>query len=692
MVVCMALALGTVLLYAPVLTFNFISFDDPIYVINNFHLHGGRGWRGLAWCFQTGYGGNWIPLVWLSYMLDYRFYTLNPAGYHAGNLLLHTANAVLLFLILKRMTGAFWRSAMVAALFAWHPVHVESVAWISERKDVLSASFWMLTIWAYLDYAGKGGVRRYLLVLLFFAFGLMAKSMLVTLPCVLLLLDWWPLRRFPSKTPAPVPACPAKTCRQLILEKIPMLLMAAGCSLLTVHLQIRAGAIMPLSYFPLGSRLLNATVAWWRYIEKIIWPVDLSVIYPLQETLPPGEIATAIMVLAAFSIGAVFLRKRSPYWTMGWLWYLGTLVPVIGIVQVGAQGMADRYTYIPSIGLFIMICWSAFDLIQLGAGVLEIRILKSHSQWVQGTLCLTTLVMYGWVTTNQLPYWRDGGALFSHAVAVNPNNCVAHSHYGAFLCEQGSWPEARLEFQKAIQIAPLYAMAHVYLGKALYRAGNHDAAVAELRIALKTSPGEVAALNDLGAILLDKNLPAEAAGEFAIALQNQPDNPATRCLMGKALAMQGRLDEAREQFSEALRLNPELSEAHYQLALALSMQHKTTEAIAHYRIVLRLQPALPDALNNLAWILATDPHAEIRNGPEAVQLARRACTLTRDALPLMIGTLAAAYAEAGQFDEAIAAAQKAHDIAAVKGRDKVAAKNLELLELFRSHRAYHEKP
>ncbi len=695
LVICVALALGTLLLYAPALTFDFINWDDTYYVVNNSHLYGGLGWRGLAWCFQTGCGGNWIPLVWLSYMLDYQCYALHPAGYHAGNVLLHAANAVLLFLILKRMTGTFWRSAMVAALFAWHPAHVESVAWIAERKDVLSTLFWMLTIWAYLNYAGKGGVGRYFLVLLLFAFGLMAKPMLVTLPFVLLLLDWWPLRRFQSKAPArktnlPDLVCPAKTCRQLILEKMPMLLLAAGCSLLTALLQSRSGAISNLARVPLAPRLLNALISYCWYIEKIIWPVGLSVIYPLRKALPLGEIVAAIIVLAVISAGAVCFRKRCPYWTMGWCWYLGTLVPVIGMVQVGVQGMADRYTYIPSIGLFIMICWGVFDLAQFGVRALENQVLKSHAQWMPGALCLATLVICGLATSNQLQYWRDGGALFSRAIALDPNNYVARALYGMFLFSNGSFPEARLEFQRAVQISPQYASAHADLGAELYRAGERDAAAAELRIALALNPHEVMAHNDLGCILLAKNLPDEAAAEFAIALQYEPDDATTHCWMGKALAMQGRLDEAREQFSEALRLNPQHYDAHYQLALALAMQHKTTEAVAQYRMALGLEPAKPDALNNLAWILATDPHAEIRNGAEAVRLARRACTLTTNAVPLMVGTLAAACAEAGRFDEAVAYAQKAHDLAVAQGRDKVAAKNVELLELFRSHHAYHE--
>jgi Flp pilus assembly protein TadD len=696
-VICAALALGTLLLYAPVLFFDFINWDDPSYVIGNFHVHEGLGWRGLAWSFKTAYGSHWIPLLWLSYMLDYQLYALNPAGYHASNVLLHLANAVLLFLILKRMTGALWRSAMVAAFFAWHPMHVESVAWITERKDVLSTLFWMLTMWAYLNYAGKGGAGRYFLVLLLFACGLMAKPMVVTLPFVLALLDWWPLRRFQSESRAGTMnpgnlSRPAKTWRQLILEKAPLLLLAAGGSLATAVLQRRAGAIASLAEVPIGSRLANAVVSYWHYIEKITWPVDLSVIYPLRPAWPLSDIVTAILILAAISAGAVCFRKRCPYWMVGWLWYVGTLVPVIGLVQVGGQAMADRYTYIPSIGLFMMICWGAHDLAQIGVRLLDNPILKSRRQWVPGTLCLATLVMCGWATSHQLQYWRDSGTLFSRALALYPNNRIALASYGLFLYEHGSMPEAILELRKDVQLFPEDHLGHAFLGNALYSKGELDAAAVEFRIALKLKPDQTLVRYYLGSIFLDKNLPGETAAECAIGLQYAPENAGLHCLLGKALSMQGRLDQAREQFSEALRLIPEFLDARYQLALTLATQHKTAEAVAQYRMALSLQPDMPDALNNLAWILATDPNAAIRNGAEAVELARRACALTRNTAPVMMETLSAACAEVGDFDGAIACAQKARDLAVAQGRDDVAAKNAELLELYRSHHACHQKP
>jgi protein O-mannosyl-transferase len=677
-----------------VAAFDFISLDDPLYVSTNFHLRDGLSWPGLKWCFQTGYGGSWMPLVWLSYMLDYHYRGFSPGEYHLTNVLLHAANSVLLFLILKRMTGAFWRSGLVAALFAWHPMHVESVAWIAERKDVLSGLFWMLAIWAYLNYVARGGAWRYLLVLALFALGLMAKPMVVTLPFVLLLLDWWPLGRIQmaapaSETPSGAAAQPSKTFRQLVLEKAPMFVLAAACCVVTVLLQNRSGAVTTLGNLSLLPRLGNAVVSYCFYIEKIFWPANLSVLYPLRRW-PAGGIIAALIFLAAISDRVIGARARFPYLTVGWLWFLGTLVPVIGIMQVGAQGMADRYTYLPSIGLFIMICWGVADLLQSGGGILNNPSVKSRVPWVAGTLGLAMAILCGLAASRQLQYWRNGGALFRRAIELDPENFVAHTTYGIYLSDHGSFPEAISELRKSVQIVPEFPNGHALLGKTLYSAGQREAAATELRKALELKPDEIEAREDLGSILLDENLPIAAEGEFATALQTEPANPTAHNLMGKALAMENRLDEAGQQFAEAVGLNPGFAEAHSQLAAVLFDQHKIPEAIAHYRTALTLQSNMPEALNNLAWILATNPSAEIRNGPEAVQLARHACDLTKNARPVMVGTLAAAYAEAGDFEQALACAQKAHDLAVAQGRTQLAGKDAELMGLFRSRQAYHE--
>jgi Tfp pilus assembly protein PilF len=683
--VCVALALGTLLLYSPSLTFDFINWDDSTYITTNDQLQGGLCWHGLVWSLQTSYGGHWLPLLWLSYMLDYQLHGLNPAGYHAFNFLLHAANAVLLFLILKGMTGTFWRSGMVAALFAWHPTHVESVAWIAERKDVLSTLFWMLTMLAYLNYARKGGAARYALVLILFGLGLMAKPMLVTLPFVLLLLDWWPLRRLQT---AASPAPSAKPVRRLLLEKTPLFLMAAACSVLTAMLQKRAGAVSSLAAVPMAARLVNALVSYAQYIEKTIWPVGLYAIYPLQRMWQWREVVGALVCLGGISVLVIRLRRSSPYLLVGWLWFLGALVPVIGLVQVGIQAMADRYTYIPSIGLYIMICWGAYDWLRFASVTLNSKIIDS--QWVAGGLGFAVVAASAIVTNRQLQYWADSGTVFSRALAAGPDNRVARASLGLFFYQQKRYPEAIRTLREDLQAFPGDPLGHAFLGEVYSSTGKADAAAAEFRAALRLRPGLVTARKGLISILLQKRLSGEAAAECAIALKYDPDNARLHCAMGEALLLQGRLDEAAAQLAEALRLYPQFAEAHYQLATVLSNQHKTAEAIAQYQAALALEPSMPDALNNLAWILATDSNARIRNGGEAVRLARRACALTRNRLPLLLGTLAAAYAENAQFDEAIASAQQAHDLAVAKGLDKVAAKNAELMELYRSGRAYRE--
>jgi protein O-mannosyl-transferase len=505
--------------------------------------------------------------------------------------------------------------------------------------------------------------------------------------------DWWPLRRFAFTAPDASPGSPVqpvKTGWQLILEKTPLFLLAACSSIVTQVVQIKFGAVSSMAALPLVPRLENALVSYCRYIKKLAWPVHLSIMYPLHVAWPIADLAVAAICLVAVSDLAIRFRTRYPYLLVGWLWYLGTLVPVIGIVQIGAQGMADRYSYIPSIGVFIMVCWGVFDLLQSKVNSLGVPILKSHDQWIPGGLCVATLAMCVFGTSNRIKDWRNGGTLFSSALAVDPNNYGALNTYGLFLCEHGSYQEALVELRRAVQINPNGSTGRATLGHVLYVAGEDDAAASELRIALKLKPDQASTHYDLGCVLLEKNLPDEAAAEFDLSLQYDPDDVFTHCQLGKALILQGRLDEALEQFSDALRLDPQFPAAHFQQARILAGQHKTTEAIAHYRKALSLQPAMPEALNNLAWILATDPRADVRDGAEAVQLGRRACKLTGNSVPVMIGTLAAACAEAGNFDEAIADAQKAHDLALAQGSTNVAAKNVELLELFRSHHAYHQ--
>jgi tetratricopeptide (TPR) repeat protein len=676
--VAAALILGIALLYWPVAGFDFINFDDDVYVVRNDHLNHGFTWAGFCWFFQIGYAGYWHPLTWMSHALDCQLFGLRPGPPHVVNVLLHAATAILLFLVLKRMTGAFWRSAMVAALFAWHPLRVESVAWIAERKDELSALFWMLALWAYVRYAEslKSQISKfklfYALTLLFFALGLMAKPMVVTLPCVLLLLDWWPLGRLGPDAPRPY--------ARLILEKLPFFLLAACSSILTVIAQGRNGAVATLEIVSFHTRLINGLVGYLRYAEKMFWPANLSVIYPLAFKWPVLQIVLALFFLAGLSLAALMFWKSRPYWLVGWLWYVGTIFPVIGFVQVGGQAMADRFSYIPSIGILLIVCWAADDLTRAWRGR---RVFLTLAAVAVLAACAAR-------TRAQVNYWRNSGTLFQHALAVDPENYFAHSSYGCYLRDCGQLEQARQECQRAIEINPAYVMGYSFVSSVLALEGRKDEAMQALRDGLKIRPDYSGARCNLAKLLFERKLYGQAESELEEGLKLDPDDAGLHFFLGHALAGQHKDEAAEEQFAQCARLAPDDSAGHFQWALMLAARHKIPEAIAQYREVLRLQPDLADALNNLAWLLAASPDARLRDGAQAVQLASRACALTHTNEAVKIGTLANACAEAGRFAEAAAWAQKASEVALAHGQTNVAEQNLELQKLYRARRAFYE--
>jgi len=701
--VCLALALGTALLYLPVLHFDFVNIDDPLYIIHNPHIRTLSD-QSLAWCFQAGYAFMWHPLTWMSHLLDYQLYGIRyPGGHHATSVLLHIFNSTLLFLVLNRMTKALWRSAMVAALFAWHPLHVESVAWISERKDVLSAFFWMLTLWAYVRYAEEGkmqnakGKRFYVLALVFFVLGLMSKPMLVTLPFVLLLLDWWPLQRFqfPSLNPNPDPdlnpqnnqgstesrptgSRPGNNWR-LLIEKIPFFVLSILSCLITLGVASRT--MMPLARLSLFPRLLTALVIYFRYVSKMIWPQGMVISYPLDSPLSTQEVLAAGLFLIVVSVIAIRLWRRRPFWLTGWLLYLGVLVPVIGLVQVGTQPMADRYTYLSSIGIFLIVCWEGYDI---ASG-------WRHGRAILGTAAVAALAACCVVSGRQLEYWRNPSALHLHNVDVMPNSVVARADYAAFLRDNLQLEAARVECEKAIFLNTNAAYPHQILGGVLFLEDKLEQAEAELRTALRLEPGRLDAHMVLGQVAIARDAPAEAVAHYNTVLTAEPANAEAHCNLGRALVMQGKVEEAHVQYAAALSLAPQYPEAHHQLAVLLALEHNTAEAVQQYHTTLQLQPDRPDTLNNLAWILATDPRAGIRNGKDAVRLASAACKLTLGRNPLMLGTLAACFAEYGDFEKAVTTAQQAHDLAVAQGKMDIAARNLQLLELYRARQPYHEK-
>jgi tetratricopeptide (TPR) repeat protein len=505
--ICLLLALGTIALYAPLLTHGFVNYDDPDYILNNPHVNGGLTWSGIIWAFQSGYAANWHPLTWISHMVDCQIFGLHPAGHHLVNVLFHVANTVLLFLLLNYLTGAMGRSAFVAALFAWHPLHVESVAWASERKDVLSAFFWMLTLIAYGHYVkaeNKSALSSrsfyYIAALVLFACALMSKPMVVTLPCVLLLLDFWPLQRLSLRT-----------LPKLLIEKIPFFALAFASCLITLNVQ--KGAIWSTASLPFSFRLANGLVSYVRYISKIFLPTDLALIYPYPHSLPPGVVAATAAVLMALSIIFIFQAKRFPYLLVGWFWFLGTLVPVIGFVQVGVQAMADRYTYLPSIGIFIMATWGVNDLLERSA---RKRLIGAVAGGGVLIACLA-------LTSMQLSYWRSDAALFAHTVEVTQDNYAAEDCLGKSLNNLGLKNEAAKFFESAVSLEPTYPMAQFDLGMNLLARGNPDEASNHLASAVQLLPGDSVMQYDFGIFLLQHGNTNDAATHFTMALNDQPD-------------------------------------------------------------------------------------------------------------------------------------------------------------------------
>jgi tetratricopeptide (TPR) repeat protein len=504
--ICFVLAAVTLLVYLPVMRHEFVNYDDPAYITDNAHVKAGLTWPGIVWAFQSSEAANWHPLTWISHMIDCQLFGLNPAGHHFMNVLFHTANSLLLFLLLEKMTGALWRSAFVAAFFAWHPLHVESVAWAAERKDVLSAFFWMLALLAYARFTNLSKTQSpkskifYTLALIFFACGLMSKPMVVTLPFVLLLLDFWPLRRFNDST-----------IQHLVLEKVPFFALSAASSVITCFAQ--KGAMWSSASLPFQFRAVNALMSYVRYIFKTFWPTDLALIYPYPHHWAIGLVIGAALLLAACS-GLFILRARqNPYLFTGWFWFLGTLVPAIGLVQAGVQSMADRYTYIPSIGLFIVIVWGLNDLVNLWP---EGRKFLPLAGIVALAGCLA-------VTSIQLNYWQNSLKLFSHAVEVTTDNYAAYNCLGNVLEQAGEKEKAFALYAESVRAEPDYPLGQFNLGMMLLEYGKPDEGFAHLAIAAKLMPRDPILQFDLGIFLSQHGKPDEAAVHFANALKEKPD-------------------------------------------------------------------------------------------------------------------------------------------------------------------------
>jgi tetratricopeptide (TPR) repeat protein len=697
-VIYLCLGLATAGVYWPIGHFDFAYYDDPEYVILNPHVQQGLTLRSLGWAFTTPLD-QWMPVTWLVRIVACRMFGLNAGPQHLINLLVHIVNTLLLFSVLDRMTRAPWRSAVAAALFALHPLHVEPVAWVTGLKDVLSTCFWMLTIGAYIGYVDKlsafsyqpsaqeaegrrqksgvavkgspfaafqsayrdsqfaifhsrSSILAYVLTLFLFALGLMSKPMVVTLPFVLLLLDYWPLGRTPWAEPArsvlklPVNSGRRSTWGLLVKEKIPLFALSAASSVITYHAQRSLGAVTSIGSTSLATRIGNALLSYVRYLGKTVWPTNLTFLYPLDTGLSLAAAVVAALGLIGITALVIGRARREPWLATGWFWYLGTLVPVIGLVQVGvAVSMADRYSYVPLVGLFIMLCWSVPD-----------RLLDNRPK--KAAVTVATGVVLAWCAVLcrvQVNYWKDTETLFRHALAVTKRNWIAHNNLGLYLWHTGRTREAIEQYEQALRLRPSYVEAHHNLGLALSREGR-------LR---------------------------EAVQQFEQVVRLKPDSAEAHRRLGLALRQAGKLEAAIAQFELALWMKPDSPETHNDLGNALLQAGKRRDAIEQYGQALDLDPGLPDAQNNLAWLLATVGPADGGDPVRAVSLARRACELTDNRIAEYLDTLGVAYAATGQFTNAVGAAGKAIELGRAAGQTGLVNEIEARLDLYRRGRAYH---
>jgi tetratricopeptide (TPR) repeat protein len=626
LLVSLLIVAATVGAFAQVIQHQFVHLDDHIYVLDNPQVRRGLAPESIRWALTATTATNWHPLTWLSHMLDVTLFGVSPGAHHLVNLLFHTANALLLFLLLCRSTGATWRSGLVAALFALHPLHVESVAWISERKDVLSGLFWWLTMLSYLSYANRPTLPRYLPVLLLFALGLLAKPMLVTLPFVLLLFDLWPLERWGRDR---------ARLRYLLLEKVPLLLLATVSCIVTLHVQQDALASPEGSSLTL--RITNAVTSYAVYLGKTLWPAHLAAFYPHPVSIPVWQWLGASVLLVALSLLALRSVSTRPYFAVGWCWFLGTLVPVIGLVQVGRQALADRYTYIPLVGIFVIIAWGAEEFV---------RRYRLSLRLVAFVFALIFTVLT-WLTWQQVRTWHDSITLFEHALHLTRDNYVAHVNLGRALAEEGRPAEAEQHLREALRIYPGYDEARVNLGVLLAKDGRFEEAAPHLRSVLQATPDHVGALLNLGTILERQGLVAEASSYYAAALRVAPDNARAHFSQGHALMLLGRTAEASRHFEEALRIDPGYAKAHVNLGALSSRRGDMDQAIRHFQAVIAIDNNDASAHYNLGVLLASQG-----NFTDAIDHYRLALG-ARPTLVQAHNALAAALIQVGSLDEAI---------------------------------------
>jgi len=748
-VICLALALVTLGVYWQVHSFGFVNFDDPDYVSENPIVARGLTLSGVIWAFTHFHYSNWHPLTWISHMLDCQLFGLNPAGPHIVNVLFHTANAILLFLLLRRLTGAQWRSAIVAAFFAWHPLHVESVAWISERKDVLSTFFGLLSLMAYVNYVRETKVQGpkskvwYAWAIGLFVLSLLAKPMLVTLPFLMLLLDVWPLARIENNG---LRTFFSKPFMRLVKEKWPWFALVVGSCAMTVLAQ--APSLASTARFPFASRLINALEAYFWYAEKTFWPTKLAPFYPIEYVRPLGPFVLIVVWLLLMFVAALASVRRWPFLFVGWFWFVGTLVPVIGFVQVGTQAMADRYSYVPLIGLFIAIVWGAHGILSR----------SMRNVLAGGCAAVVVLALLVAATFLQVRYWKSTYTLFSHAVAVTHNNDTAlailgsafyemhrdddamkvyqlsaeinplagdvHKDMGLVLARKGDTNGALQEYAKAVQLEPQNASLQSFLANTLMTRGKNDEALPHFVEAARLKPDNAQYQNDLAVALVVAGNRTEAMEHYQRAAYLEPGNARYQNNLATALIRTGDLtaalehyraaiaddpkfaepysnlgalfffrhqyNEAAQQYAHAIQLNPTNAAIRFNAARTFLKLRDVADAFAQFTEAARLRPEWPEPLNAHAWVLATSTDDKTRNGPEAVKLAEKAVDLSSHQQAFTLNTLAAAYAEVGRFDDAIKTANQALELAAHSNQTNLTGKIQHALTLYQAHTPFRE--
>ncbi|MGA2171845.1 MAG: tetratricopeptide repeat protein [Sedimentisphaerales bacterium] len=663
--ICLTLALASFIAYEPMRHNGFVDYDDNDYVTGNAQVLRGLTKDGVVWSFtETDLTANWHPLTWLSHMLDIELFGANPFWHHLVSLLFHITNTLLLFWIFNKMSKALWQSFFVAAAFALHPLHIESVAWVAERKDVLSGLFWMLTIAAYITYATNPTIKRYVLVVLSFIMGLMAKPMLVTLPLVLLLLDYWPLERLKLGQ-----QYKRGSFWRLIAEKLPLLLLSMISSAITFVVQKHAGAMIRGENYSLMTRISNAFVAYICYIAKLFYPAKLAVLYPHPgSNLPLWQPIAAFAVIVFMTAVVFYLASKKRFLLVGWLWYLGTLVPVIGVVQVGSQAMADRYTYLPSIGIFIMLAWGIDDFL---AGWKYKKVLIGLTT----SIALIALLIG---TRVQLSYWQNTRTLYRHTLEITRNNYVIYNNYGCCLQEHGELDSAVENFNKALQLKPDYVAAMNNLGMALMAQGRIDEAAIQWEKVLAMEPYHPNANANLGRAFAAQGRYEEAVNHFNTALKIKPDLPGAYYMLGDIYYRMGNHELAAENFRQAIRIQPDNVTALNNLGIIYGEQGKINEAIQKWNEALVIDPNLIHTHLNLALALAQE-------GQHRPAIEHYSFALRLDPnQPEVLVELAASYAATGNLDQAIKITEKALNLAISAGNNEMASQIQEQLQSYKN--------